>query len=69
MDLDAGIEGSQFPLVSCEMLVAVIAQVDGLSAIVGELMGAGTADSEGRIGSYTWTLGKIISVPGAWLCI
>lgn len=60
MDLDAGIEGLQFPLVDCEMLVAVITQVNGLGAIVGELMCAGTADSEGRIGSW----GVFLSVPG-----
>lgn len=34
-----------------EMVVAVITQVNGLSAIVGELVRAGTADSDGRVGS------------------
>lgn len=52
VDLDAGIERLQFSLVNGEMIVAVITQVNGLSAIVGELVGAGTADSDGRIGSW-----------------
>lgn len=46
------------------MLVAVITQVNGLGAIVGELMCAGTADSERRIGS--WALREYLSV--AALC-
>lgn len=35
-----------------EVLVAEVADVDGAGAVVGELMGAGSTNSEGRIRAY-----------------
>lgn len=51
VDLDRGIEGGEFALVGFEMGRGEVAEVDGAGAVMGELVGGGTADAEGRVGT------------------
>ncbi len=52
VDVDGRVEGFELAFVCWEVLVRVVADVDGSRAVVGELVGGGAADAEGRVGSF-----------------
>ena len=51
MDVDARVEGLEFPNVGGEVGAVVVADVEGAGAVVGELVGGGAADAEGGVGA------------------
>lgn len=54
MDVDIGVKRIKLSLMNCKELIGEIADEDGTSAIVGELVGTGTADAKGRVGAFVW---------------
>lgn len=52
----AWIQGLNLTLVSCEMRVGKVTDVDSFGAVVRELVGAGTANPVGRVCSYLFLL-------------
>lgn len=51
VDVYAGIQGLDLPLVCCQVAVCVVADVDGFGAVVGVLVRCGAADACGGVGS------------------
>lgn len=51
MDIYTGVERLHLPLMSCEMGVAEVADIDRLRAIIGELVCGGTTNTIGRVGA------------------
>lgn len=52
VDVDVRVEGFQLALVRRQVLVRVVADVDGSGAVVGELVGGGAADADWGVGSF-----------------
>lgn len=68
MDVDGWVEGIEFFAVRIEELGVEVADVDCEGAVAGELVGAGAADAEGRVGAgddddFTLDSSGVISVP------
>lgn len=49
MDLAGGVQGFELAFVDGEVLIAEVAEVDGAGAVVGELVGAGSTNTQWRI--------------------
>lgn len=52
MDVDIGVKRIKLSLMNSKELIGEIAEEDRTSAIVGELVGTGTADAKGRVGAF-----------------
>ena len=52
MHLDARVEGAQLARVRAEVRGGGVAEVEGLRAVVGELVRGGAADAEGGVGAW-----------------
>ena len=49
MDVNVGVERVQFALMKVEVRGSEVAEIDCAGAMASELMGRGTADTDGRI--------------------